>query len=342
MNPRLSDEVGVLGQEFRREYAGKKTLVTGGAGFLGSWLSDILVKCGAEVQCLDNLSTGRIENVQGLKAKGRVLVGDVERVRLREPYDYIFHFASRASPEEYQTRPIETLSANSIGTLRMLRHAAKGGSVLVYASSSEVYGDARVVPTPEDYFGNVNPVGVRSCYDEGKRFGEAICMAFYREEKAKVRIARIFNSYGNRIRKDGIYARALPRFIGQALADKPITIYGDGKQTRSFCYVTDTLRGVLKLASVHGIDGGAFNLGNTEEITILELAETIVRQTGSKSKMKFVPPAPDDPRRRRPDIGKAKEVLHWAPQVSLRDGLDRLIANWKVESHANNQQWRRA
>jgi len=331
MNTRPVDEASAIGQEFRPEFKGKRAVVTGGAGFLGSWLCDALVRSGAEVQCVDNLSTGKIENVQNLKAEGKVVVGDVESVQLSEPFDYIFHFASSASPEEYQTRPIETLTANSTGTLRMLQHALKSGAVLIYASSSEVYGDAKMIPTPESYFGNVNPVGVRSCYDEGKRFGEALCMAYYRQGKARVKIARIFNSYGRRIRKDGLYARALPRFLDQALANKPITIYGDGKQTRSFCYVTDTIRGVLSLATTDGIEGEAFNLGNTDEITILELARIIIRQTGSRSSVKFMPPAVDDPRRRRPDIAKAKKLLGWEPTVDLKEGLDRLVADWKTE-----------
>ena len=325
----LVNEVEELGEEFHSNFANRNVLVTGGAGFLGSWLCDVLTASGANVRCVDNLSTGRIENVQSLQHQGRVTVGDVETVELNECFDYILHFASRASPEEYQTRPVETLTANSIGTLRMLRYAARNDSVLLFASSSEVYGDAKVLPTPENYFGNVSPVGVRSCYAEGKRFGDSLCMAYFRQERAKVRIARIFNSYGYRIRNDGLYARALPRFLLQALSNEPITIFGDGMQTRSFCYVTDTIRGILKLASIPGLDGEAVNIGSTEEVTILDAAKTIVRKTESKSAIKFMPPVPEDPRRRRPDTTKAKTLMGWEPKVDFGEGLGRLIAEQK-------------
>jgi nucleoside-diphosphate-sugar epimerase len=192
-------------------------------------------------------------------------------------------------------------------------------------STSEIYGDAQVIPTPETYFGNVNPIGVRSCYDEGKRYGEALCMAFFRSYQLKVRIPRIFNTYGERIREDGIYARALPRFVKQALNDEPITIYGDGNQTRSFCYVTDTVKGILKLATQEGIDGEVFNIGNPQEMTILALASKIIEKTESKSKITHHPPMPDDPRRRKPDISKASRVLSWSPEADLDYGLGRTI-----------------
>lgn len=321
MSEIINSEVEGLASEFKREFSGQKVLVTGGAGFLGSWLCDVLAAADAKVDCLDNLSTGRVQNIDHLKGKIRTMIGDVEKVELDEHYDYILHLSSRASPEEYQQHPIETLTANSIGTLRILEHVKNSGSTLLFASTSEVYGDALVVPTPETYFGNVNPVGVRSCYDEGKRFGEALCMAFFRQHKVRVRIARIFNSYGPRIREDGLYARALPRFVMQALRDEPVTIYGDGKQTRSFCYVTDTLRGLLKLAGAPKLDGEAFNIGNTRETTILELAERIVNKAGSRSKITFLPPQLDDPKRRCPDTSKAKKLLGWSESVDLEQGL---------------------
>ena len=323
-------EAKALGREFQRSFKSKKVLVTGGAGFLGSWLCDTLVASGADVVCLDDLSTGRAENVRGLQAAGKVITGQVESVEVPGDFDYLFHFASRASPEEYQTRPIETLLANSMGTLKMLKMATKQNSVLVYASSSEFYCDCKVFPTPENYFGNVSPTGVRSCYDEGKRFGEALCMAYFRQKETRVRLARIFNTYGRRIRADGNYGRALPRFLYQALLNKSITIYGDGKQTRSFSYVTDTIRGILMLAS-SDFDGEVFNIGNPEDITILELAKKIIHKTASKSLIKFMPPALDDPRRRCPDISKAMRLLGYKPKVKLDAGLIKLISQWRAE-----------
>ena len=337
-NPTIQDEATMLAQEFEGEFSGKRILVTGGAGFIGSWMCDVLVHTGANIDCLDNFSTGKMSNVKHLKGRIRLIQTDVESAELSGAYDYILHLSSRASPEEYQRHPVETLTANSIGTLKVLEHARKHGSTFVLASTSEVYGDAQVVPTPESYFGNVNPIGLRSCYDEGKRFAEALCMAYFRENKVRVRIVRIFNSYGPRIREDGRYARALPRFLRQALSGNPITIYGDGKQTRSFCYVTDTVRGVLKLAVRKGLDGEVFNVGNTMEITILELARTIIRVAGSHSTIRFMPPAQDDPRRRCPDIKKANELLGWTPQISLESGLARLIASWSVEKGRRGAQ----
>ena len=330
MTPQPNEEAETFGKEFRKKFSGRKVVVTGGAGFLGSWLCDALTESNAEVRCVDNLSTGKIENVKGLESQGRVMIENVESVQLSGPCDFIFHFASHASPEEYQTRPVETLTANSIGTVRMLEHADKSGAVLVYASSSEVYGDAQVVPTPVSYNGNVSTTGVRSCYDEGKRFGEAACLAFHRQEGTDVRIVRIFNSYGPRIRKDGLYARALPKFLDQALTGRPITIYGDGKQTRSFCFVTDTIRAVLTVASRAKLAGEVINVGNTHEITIAELASMIASKSGSKSKLAFMPPVADDPRRRCPDISKAKKLLSWEPKVGLEEGLGRMISTWKT------------
>jgi UDP-glucuronate decarboxylase len=315
-----------LASEFSRQFSGKNILVTGGAGFLGSWLSTVIGKAGGNVDAVDNLATGLEKNLAA-RMNVKFILTSVEDSSLSGSYDYIFHFASRASPEEYQLYPVQTLLANSIGTMKMLDLAKKNtpGCVLTYASSSEIYGDGNVFPTPESYYGNVNPIGIRSCYDEGKRFGEALCMAYFRNYSLDVRLVRIFNTYGERIREDGAYARALPRFLTQALKGAPITIYGDGTQTRSFTYVSDTIRGILKLATTPGMQGEVFNIGNTQEITILQLAETILKKTGSKSEFTFSPLGQDDPKRRQPDITKAIQKLGWSPEVSLEEGLERTI-----------------
>ncbi|HUI00841.1 MAG TPA: NAD-dependent epimerase/dehydratase family protein [Nitrososphaerales archaeon] len=315
--------------EFGNSFRAKKVLVTGGAGFLGSWACEMLLAAGARVDCLDNFSTGSPENVRHLAGKMRMIKGDVETAQVDPDYDYIFHMSSRASPEEYQTYPIETLRTNSMGTTRILELAKNSSAVMVYASTSEIYGDAKVIPTPESYFGYVSSMGVRSCYDEGKRFGEAMSMAYFREHKVHIKIPRIFNSYGPRIRADGIYGRVVPRFVLQALSGEPITIHGRGTQTRSFSYVTDTIRGLLLLAISEGTDGEAFNVGNPTEMTIRELAEEIIRLTGSKSKLRFVESREEDPKRRCPDISKIKK-LGWRPKVKLADGLSTTIAHFEA------------
>jgi UDP-glucuronate decarboxylase len=320
--------VEALGKEFSHFFENRLVLITGAAGFLGSWLTDAIVEANGKVDCVDNLSTGKNDNLSHLKDRVKIYISDVEKftpVSNSKKYDYVFHFSSRASPEEYQEHPVETLEANSTGTRRMLELARKDEAKLVFASTSEIYGDAQVIPTPETYFGNVNPIGVRSCYDEGKRYGEALCMAFFRSYGVKVRIPRIFNTYGERIREDGIYARALPRFVRQALNDEPITIFGDGKQTRSFCYVADLIKAILKIAILEGIDGEVFNVGNPEEITILSLAEKIIEKTQSRSQIMYLPAMSDDPRRRKPDVSKAKRVLGWNPETDLDYGLGRTI-----------------
>jgi UDP-glucuronate decarboxylase len=332
----IQDDVAKIAGEAGSTFGGRKLLITGGAGFLGSWLCEVAVKSGADVTCIDNMSTGRMENITHLLSKTRPLLrflnANAEDVKLKDDYDYILHFASRASPEEYQQHPIETLMANSLGTLNMLNHAVKSKATMIYASTSEVYGDAQVVPTPETYWGNVNPIGVRSCYDEGKRFGEALCVAYSKEHGLDVRMTRIFNTYGPRIRADGAYARALPRFVTQALRNEPITIFGDGTQTRSFSYVSDTVTGILKLAATNGMKGEVLNIGNPHEVTINELAETIIRLTGTKSKITHMPPQPDDPRRRKPDISKAMKLLKWQPRVELEEGLMTTIEWFKLNS----------
>lgn len=304
-------------------------LVTGGGGFIGSYLCDTLVKAGANVTCLDDFATGLMKNVDHLrKMKNfRMVNEDVSNFESNESYNFVLHFASRASPEEYQLNPVKTLLANSHGSHRMLELARKHDSRILFASSSEVYGDAKVIPTPESYWGNVNPVGVRSCYDEGKRFGEALFMAYHREYKLDARIVRIHNTYGPRLRADGAYARALSRFVLQALKGEDLTVYGDGTQTRSFCYIADTVAGILLMLSGARCMGEVVNIGNTDEIKILDLANKIRGIMGGKSKITFRSLPKDDPKRRHPDISKARKLLGWQPETSLEKGLQRTI-NW--------------
>ena len=306
----------------------EKIMITGGAGFLGSWLCDTLVSSGCIVHCVDNLSTGVLRNIEHLSDRGNFAFQnhDVTEPNLGdERYDLVAHFASHASPEEYQQRPIETLAVNSEGTRNMLELARKSDAPLVYASTSEVYGNPEIIPTPESYWGNVNPIGLRSCYDEGKRFGEALCMAYYRVYGLDVRIVRIFNTYGPRLRPDGLYGRVVSKFIEQALMNTEITVYGEGNQTRSFCYVTDTVAGVLRAATRQEMKGEVVNIGSPQEITILQLAEKIKATARSKSKITFRPLQPDDPQRRCPNISKAKRILGWSPNVGLEDGLGKTV-----------------
>ena len=317
---------------------GKDILVTGGAGFIGSYLCDALVEVGANVTCLDDFSTGLTANIDHLLGKSnfRLVKEDVSNLDGAEKYDFVLHFASRASPEEYQLNPVKTLRANSLGSYRMLELARKCDSKILFASSSEVYGDSPVVPTPETYWGNVNPVGVRSCYDEGKRFSEALSMAYHREHGLATTILRIHNTYGPRIRADGAYGRALPRFVAQALRNDDLTVHGDGSQTRSFCYITDMALGILSALVCKNLVGEVINLGNPTEISIIDLAKTVIRLTGSTSKIAFRPLPEDDPRRRCPKIEKAQEILGWTPKVALEDGVKRTV-DW-FSARQNNFQ----
>ena len=305
----------------------KKVVVTGGAGFLGSWLCDLHVSAGAEVLAVDNLSTGRIQNVDHLRNQSVFTFQNLDVITFDAVTntDLIFHFASRASPEEYQLHPIETLAANADGTKKLLEFARKADSTFVYASTSEVYGDAELVPTPETYWGKVNPNGPRSCYDEGKRYGEALCAAYRKEYGIDVRIVRIFNTYGPRLRADGAYGRAVSRFITQALKGDDVSVFGDGKQTRSFCYVTDTISGILKIAYTDAAKGETINIGNPNEISIIEVAKLIARLVSTKSNIRFKDLPADDPKRRCPDISKAKRLLGWYPRVDLEEGLQKTI-----------------
>ena len=303
-----------------------KVLITGVAGFIGSHLADRFLKEGYEVIGIDNFLTGRVDNIKHLRNNPSFIfiendLGIEQEFDLKA--DIILNFASPASPVDYFKYPIETMKVNAFGALNMLNLAKKNNAVFVQASTSEVYGDPEVHPQTEDYVGHVNPIGPRSVYDEAKRFAEALSMSFFREFNTKVRIIRIFNTYGPRMKSND--GRVIPNFITQALSNKPITIYGTGKQTRSYCYVDDLVEGIYKVATMDGIDGEVFNLGNPEEYTILETAKIIKEITGSNSEFKFLPALQDDPKRRCPDITKSREILGWEPRISFRDGLIKTI-----------------
>ncbi|HOK79332.1 MAG TPA: SDR family oxidoreductase [bacterium] len=303
-------------------------IVVGGAGFLGSHLCDALVRKGDRVLCIDNLITGNKENVVHL-VKSRnfifieedIITCEVEKKLLFTP-DIVFHLASPASPKDYVKFPIETLLVNSIGTKKCLDLCLKTGAKFLFTSTSEVYGDPLTSPQKEDYWGNVNPIGPRSMYDEAKRFGEAITMAYHKKYGIKTYLPRIFNTYGPRMRLDD--GRVIPNFISQAIKGEPLTVYGDGKQTRSFCYVDDLIRGLLML--VESNYHMPVNLGNPEEFTILELAEKIRNITRTNIQIEFLPPLPDDPRKRKPDIELAKNLLGWEPTINLDDGLTKTLS----------------
>ena len=294
-------------------------LVTGGAGFLGSHLCDALLAEGHSVVCADNLLTGRMENLAHLQHEPRFtfLEQDVSRPFDAGKVDYIFHFASPASPVDYLEHAIETLQVGSLGSLNCLELAQKYGARFLLASTSECYGDPLEHPQKETYWGHVNPVGPRSVYDESKRFAEAATMAYHRHRRVDTRIVRIFNTYGPRLQiNDG---RVISNFMKQALRGEELTVYGDGSQTRSFCYVSDEVAGILALSKSD--EHGPTNIGNPVEFTILECAQAVLEVTGSSSKLRFEPLPQDDPRQRRPDIGKAKRLLGWEPTIDLRSGL---------------------
>ena len=304
-----------------------KCLVTGGAGFIGSFLCERLIADGAEVVCQDNLFTGRYENVEHLNKtkKFSFLKLDVVEGVPQEKFDWIFNLACPASPPHYQYDPVHTAETSFLGSLHVLQLAQKYGSRVFQASTSEVYGDPEVHPQPETYWGNVNPVGVRSCYDEGKRVAETLFMDYHRSRGVDTRIVRIFNTYGPRMRQDD--GRVVSNFICQALKGEKITIYGDGHQTRSFCYVEDTVDGFLKLmqSKVHI----PVNIGNPAEFTIADLAAKVLRLTNSKSAVDFLELPMDDPKIRKPDISRAEELLNWKHRVNLEEGLSRTIEYFK-------------
>ena len=309
-------------------FAGKRVLVTGGLGFIGSWLCDVLIGFGAHVTAVDDLSTGRIRNVDHLTKNPsfKFVESDVCAFGGKEKFDFIFHMAAHASPDEYQAHPIETLQTSALGGFVMAELARKNDATLLFASTSEVYGDTEVIPTPETYWGKVNPVGPRSCYDEGKRFAEALLIAYSAQYGLDVRIPRIFNSYGPRLREDGLYGRAMSRFILQALTNQPITVYGDGRQTRSFCYITNTVTALMLLMMSPEAKGEVVNVGNTMEVTILELAKKVQEAAKSNSTIEFHPLPKDDPKRRCPDTAKLQRLVGWKPNVSLEEGLKRTVA----------------
>jgi len=310
----------------------KNVLVTGGAGFLGSWICEVLVKQGAKVICLDNLVSGLKSNISPLidKDNFKFIQHDVTQpIFFEEPINIVMHLASRASPFEFEKYPIQILKANTLGIWVALGIAKKHNAKFLYTSTSEIYGSATEIPTTEEYRGNVNPIGPRSCYDEAKRCGESYVIAYKLQHDLDVRIARIFNTYGPRMRAEGVYGRVIPRFIEQTLSNKPITIFGDGSQTRSFCYATDQVEGLLKLAFSEGAKGEVVNIGSDKEITILELSKLVKELTNSSSEMEFHPLPKDDPPRRKPDITKAKALINWEPKVEFMEGLSRMIEWFK-------------
>jgi UDP-glucuronate decarboxylase len=332
-------------------FEGKTILVTGGAGFLGSWICDVLLKQNAHCICLDNFSSGQPKNVMHLMKKDNfrfinhdisypiyfgmsyhplgICIGDIKKI------DIVMHMASRASPFEFTVEPISILKSNTLGTMNSLGIAKFHNAMFFYTSTSEVYGNPplEAIPTPESYFGHVNPVGPRSCYDESKRAGEAFIKAYELQHQMRTKIVRIFNTYGPRIRFGPQYGRVIPNFIYQALHDEDIAIFGDGTQTRSFIYVADEIEGILKMVYKDEAIGEVINLGSSEEHKIIDIANIIKDFTNSKSKIVFKPLPIDDPVHRRPEIKKAKDLLNWEPKTSLEDGLKKTI-NW----FKNNEQ----
>ena len=299
------------------------SVVTGGAGFLGSHLCERLLDAGHRVWCLDNLDTGSLTNIAHLRQDAFTFVNhDVtEHIDIPGDVDYVLHFASPASPIDYLRLPLQTLKVGSYGTHNALGLAKAKRARFLTASTSEVYGDPLIHPQPESYWGNVNPIGPRGVYDEAKRYAEAMTMAYHRQQGVDTAIVRIFNTYGPRMRAfDG---RAIPTFVRQALEDKPITVFGTGQQTRSFCYVDDLVSGILALA--FSTEHEPVNIGNPGEFTLLELAELVVELTGSKSEIVFEALPVNDPQQRRPDITRAQELLGWEPVIDLREGLQRLL-----------------
>jgi dTDP-glucose 4,6-dehydratase len=305
-----------------------RVVVTGGAGFIGSHLCQELLKEGHEVVAIDNLLTGRVENIDNLFGNKKFVFVEhnvSNYVHVSGPVDVVLHFASPASPADFERIPIPILKVGSLGTMHMLGLAKDKGARLLLASTSEVYGDPQVHPQTEDYWGHVNPIGPRGVYDEAKRFAEAMTMAYHRYHGVDVRIVRIFNTYGDLMRPDD--GRSVSNFMVQAITGKPLTIYGDGSQTRSFCFVDDEVRGILALMKSDYV--GPVNIGNPDEYTILELAQNVIEVTGSSSELVFEPLPVDDPTQRRPDITLARTVLGWEPKIGLREGLEKTAAYFR-------------
>jgi len=306
----------------------RTALVTGGAGFIGSHLCEFLLDNGYKVIAIDNLITGDVKNIEHLRSNRNFAYihhNVSNHIVINENLDFIFHFASPASPVDYQRIPIQTLKVGSLGTYNTLGLALAKKAKYMLASTSEVYGDPLVNPQPESYWGNVNPIGIRGCYDEAKRFAEALTMAYHRIHRIDTKIVRIFNTYGPRMRRDD--GRVVPNFISQSLKNKPITVYGKGKQTRSFCYISDLIDGIYKL--MMSDINEPVNLGNPDEHTILEFAKLIKELTKSKSRIAFRQLPVDDPHVRCPDISKAKKELKWQPKVGLIEGLQKTIEWFK-------------
>ena len=310
-----------------------RAVVTGGAGFVGSHLCDRLLDEGWEVVCVDSLLTGRTENLSSAMSSDRFSLHEADITRgldIEGPLDWVLHFASPASPRDYLEHPIETLEVGALGSLECLRLAQRKGAGVFLASTSEVYGDPKVHPQPESYWGNVNPIGPRSVYDEGKRFTEAATIAYHRVHGLPVRIIRIFNTYGPRMRRrDG---RAVPAFIDQALRGEPITVHGDGSQTRSLCYVDNLIEGITRVLNAELT--GPINLGSTEEVSMAQLAELIRSLAGTESPVVYTERPVDDPEMRRPDASLARDLLGWEPQVPLRDGLAKTMEWMRSSSEA--------
>ena len=305
-----------------------RILITGGAGFLGSNLCERFLAEGASVICVDNFITGREANLSGFSSHPSfsLIRHDISHpLEVDGPVDHVLHFASPASPLDYLKYPIQTMKVGSLGTLNVLGIAKAKRARFLLASTSEVYGDPQIHPQPEDYWGHVNPVGPRGVYDEAKRFAEALTRAYHVEHSVDTRIARIFNTYGPGMRQED--GRAIPNFISQALRGSPLTIYGDGSHTRSFCYISDMVDGICRLLQSDFHD--PVNLGNPEEITLLHLAKTILRLAGSSSSLEFKPLPEDDPKVRCPDISKARRTLNWDPRVPLEEGLGKTVASFR-------------
>ncbi len=307
-----------------------RILLSGAAGFLGSNLAEKLVKDGHVVIGIDDLSTGRLENLNGLNCEKNF---DFFNHDIREPFDIeveaILNFACPASPKHYQSDPVKTIETNFLGTVNMLKLAKKYGAVLIQASTSEVYGDPNINPQIEEYWGNVNPIGIRACYDEGKRAAETLCFDYFRQFGVDSRVLRIFNTYGPRMAVgDG---RVVSNFIVQALQNQDITIYGDGSQTRSFCYVDDLILAISKMLDLPANPLTPINIGNSDEFTMIELANKIICATNSDSKIVFEPLPSDDPKQRRPDITKASDVLNWSPKIDLDEGIRRTAEYFRSE-----------
>src|SRR5215469_14063612 len=308
----------------------KTSVVTGAAGFLGSHLTDLLLSRGHKVIAIDNFVTGSVDNISHLggNTNFKFIQQDVtEFIFLDVPVNYVWHFASPASPIDYLEIPIQTLKVGSLGTHKALGLAKNKGARFLLASTSEIYGDPLVHPQPEEYWGNVNSIGPRGCYDEAKRFAEALTMAYHNEHEVETRIVRIFNTYGPRMRlRDG---RVVPAFVSQALHNKPVTVFGKGTQTRSFCYVSDLIEGIYRLM-MSSYDRPV-NIGNPTEMTVHEFAKEIIRATGSRSRIVFKPLPLDDPKQRKPDITKARTILGWEPKVKLAEGLVKTIEYFRTK-----------